>query len=158
MDIKRKIIKRRIIKRVIRLTSYLILLFLIISLILLNSIFFKEKIYSAHLSYVDSCIPESLTAIQNIGVSRAGQTIQTINKTTGEKETSINILVPPEFPEERLKTIKHELCHDVQLKHSRVFSCLTYLPRLSNEIECYIAEDLPNEEFEEKYQEIMEEI
>ena len=81
----RKIVKkRRIIKRVIRLISYLILLFLIISLILLNSNFFKEKIYSAHLSYVDSCIPESLTAIQNIGVSLAGQTIQTINKTTGE--------------------------------------------------------------------------
>ena len=127
-------------------------------MILLNSIFFKEKIYSAHLSYVDSWIPESLTAIQNIGVSRAGQTIQTINKTTGEKEVYINIFIPEEFLEERLKTKKHELCHDVQFQQNRVFSCLTYLPRLSNEIECYIAEDLSNEEFEEKYQEITEDI
>ena len=121
-----------------RYSFFILLLFLSISLFLLayllTTIIFIPAIHSVQLA----CYPEK--AEEN-GITSSAQTTSFVNKTTNETEIIIEY-----FQEPTLRITKHEFCHVAQTKRAIWFSpsCSYPIQKFYREVECYIAEELPN--------------
>lgn len=94
----------------------------------------------AYRSYQGVCSPKDF---EKAGAVVVGRTILNLSDNT--------IIV--EIHDGTIKTIKHEYCHVKQItrKIKLSHSCIYPLQKIGNEIECYLAEDLPDVLYEGLY-------
>lgn len=123
----------------------IILVSIISFIVLILSYFISIIIIHSFLSVKTTCFPPETEEESDVIVLGYFQ----VNE-SGGSEISIN--VPRTYPELRLSTIKHELCHKKQFEKNRLFNCFaggTFL--FINENECYIAQKLNNNLYQRLY-------
>ncbi|MAH50115.1 hypothetical protein CMI37_30120 [Candidatus Pacearchaeota archaeon] len=102
---------------------------------LLITLSFHLILYPAYLSMAHACIPQKDNFwLESKGYSKTGEFI-TGNKSSGKKSL-IKVFNNKE------ETMVHELCHQVQYKEHRLYSCKHKILRYINEIECYFKKEI----------------
>lgn len=123
-------------------TGLFIVIAIISILFILASLFFRLVTFPAYLSVVSVCAPEDIAEEQTTdkGFVLAGQFTA-----GGGVDPEIKIFVPSP------QVAKHENCHQTQFEEGRLNSCVLIVNKYIDEVECYIAQRLPDSTYIIRY-------
>lgn len=104
--------------------------------------YLKDMIFEpAYMSYASQCIPHGEQIALDNGYFSVGQT--SYNSVTG----NISVEIDADYAKTDTDNtvLRHEYCHVSQFRNKRAFSCFFSIGNYINEVECYIAEYLPDD-------------
>lgn len=112
----------------------------------------------AHYSLVQSCLPKDVSSqiLRNAGYYTTGSAVATLENNTIKNITITTSPKLEDYPKEKLQVLKHEYCHKKQMLKDTSISCNKPQGMYLKEVECYIAQYMPDVLYEKLYYKIKE--